>query len=375
MKTHVYYSLADIPADTWDTLACNGSCLYDRAYLQVMEEAKLNDFQFRYVIITNAMDTPIALAIIYTITTDAAIFAPPGLRKVLSSIRKLIPSFFKFHLLECGSPINLHSPPFVAIDKALHKSIITELNNLLTKIAREKGQFFVVLRDFEAPDWDLKNHVSESGFHWVPALPNSYLDLTWQTMDDYLSAMRSPYRYHLLKHVRTQRAAGLWYELRDDFADMADILHAQYMQIYRKADECQREILNPIFYREVSQRMGSRSKVILFFQGDKVIGHALLMLDGSLLRTMYYGRTDPTKDGFYHLMLFATVETAILIGASKVEFALTNYESKLALGAYLSPIFIGIKSPWPVINFMIGFIYSKLNRISQPANRRVFRDS
>lgn len=374
MKTHVYYSLADIPADTWDTLACSGSCLFDRVYLQVMEEAKLNDLKFRYVIITNAMDTPIALALIYSITTDAAIFAPPALRNALKVIRKLIPSFFKFHTLECGSPINLHSPPFVSTDKALDKSIITELNKLLTEFARENGHFVIVLRDFEAPDWDLKYHVSESGFHWVPALPNSYLDVTWRTMDDYLSAMRSPYRYHLLKQVRTHRAAGLWYELRDDFADMADILHGQYMQIYRKADECQREILNPIFYREISDKMGFRTKVILFFQEDKVIGHALLMLDGSLLRTMYYGRTVPEKDGFYHVMLYATVETAILIGASKVEFALTNYESKLALGAYLSPIFIAIKSPWPVINFMIGFIYSKLNRIPQPANRRVFRD-
>lgn len=375
MKTHVYYNVADIPADTWDKLACNSSCLFEKVYLQVIEEAKLNDFQFCYVIISNNLDTPIALSIIYTITTDAAIFAPPGLHKALKIIRKIIPSFLKFHILECGLPINLHSPPFVSIDKGLHTSIIAKLNNLLTNIASEKGHFIIVLRDFEASDWGLKNHIIESGFHWVPALPNSYLEVTWQTMDDYLSAMRSPYRYHLLKHVRTQRAAGLWYELRDDFADMADILHGQYMQIYRRADECQREILNPVFYREISKRMGPRSKVILFFQGDKMIGHALLMLDGSLLRTMYYGRTDPNKDGFYHVMLYATVETAILIGSSKIEFALTNYESKLALGAYLSPIFIGIKSPWPVINFMTGFIYRKLNRISQPANRRVFRDS
>lgn len=375
MKSHLYYSLPDIPGDTWDFLAGNGSCLFERVYLQVMQEARLNDFQFRYVIITNDIDLPVSLAVIYTITTDAAIFAPPILRKAFKLARKAIPSLFKFHMLECGSPINLHSPPFISVDKALRKSIITELNKLLTEIAREEGYLVIVLRDFEAPEWDLKDHVIESDFHWVPALPNSYLDITWKTMDDYLHAMRSHYRYHLLKHLRVQRAAGLRYELRDDFADMADILYDQYMLIYQRADECQREIINPIFYREISRRMGPRSKVLLFFREDTVIGHALLVLDGSLLRAIYYGRADTIKDGFYHVMLYATVEAAILIGATKIELALTNYESKLALGAYLSPICMGIKSPWPAINFWTGFLYRMLNTIPQPATRRVFRDS
>ncbi len=374
MDSTIYNSLAEIPKKVWNDLASNGSILFNYSFLEVIERAHLNDFKFRYVIVTDDTRTPIALACFYTITTDIAIFAPPSLRHLLITIRKVMPSFFKVNMLECGLPINLHSPPFLSKNSSINKPIVKELILKLINVARRDSLPLIVFRDFEEPDWELQSYFVQSGFHWVPSLSNCYLNVTWKTIDEYLSSMRSNYRYSLLKQVRANRAAGLTHELRDDFADMADILYNQYLTIYQQADECQREILTSAFYREFSTRMGARSKVLLFFQSDKLVGHALLLLDGHLLRAMYFGRTHVRRDGFYHYMLFIIVETCIQMGVPKIEFALTNYEIKLSTGSYLSPIFLAIKSPWPALNFVTGFFYRLFNKVNHPVKKHVFRD-
>ncbi len=349
------------------------SCSHSRALWELVETSGLNDFHHRYVLVCDDAEEPVAFAGFYAITTDVAIFAPPVLRGLLAKVRLVFPHFLKFRMLECGTPILVSSPPFAASDQRMNDQVVAALAKMLQEIARVKGHLIIVMRDFEPPAAALRRDLERLGYHWVGSLPNTYLDIRWRTPEEYVAALTSYYRSKLLKHLRRNREQQVRHELRDDFADLADTLCRQWLVVHEQADEFQREVLNPTFYREFSRRLGERSKVLLFYRGDELVGHALLLLDGDLLRWLYFGRNHAVNDGLYIYVGYAVIETAIRLGARRLELGLTTYSIKQDLGATVTPISLALYSPWRLLNPLVGRIYALLNRPPRLANRRVFK--
>jgi predicted N-acyltransferase len=334
----------------------------------------LNDFSYSHLLIFDDNDNPLALASFYTITTDIAIFASGRLKSVLSKIRQAFPNFLKVRMIECGTPITLNKP-FVANGEISNSEITAFLANAILNIAKSQGQFLIVLRDFEAAESALEPILKKLGYHWVNSLPTTYMDILWSTPDEYQSAMKSYYRSKLQRHLRINKAQGIRHELRDNFDELAEILCKQWQVVHDHADEYQREILTPEFYRQFSLKLGSHSKVLLFYREDELVGHALLLLDGDLLRWLYFGRNEPINDSLYIYVCLKVVESAILLGAKRLELGLTTYSIKRDFGAYMSPIKLALRSPRGFINLFIGIFYPLLNHTPEIRNKNIFKNS
>lgn len=333
----------------------------------------MNDFDYRYVLLLDDSDTPVALSSFYSITTDIAIFAPLALRNVLVKVRRFFPNFLKFRMLEWGTPITVSSPPFVNGPDTSPRDVIKHMHKLLAATAKAEGQFLIIVRDFEEQSQALQSEFSRLGYHLVDSLPNTYLRIAWASIGDYHGAMKSYYRSKLLKHLRINQTHQIRHELVDDFDHLADVLCAQWMVVHTQADEFQREVLTPTFYREFSCRMGAASKALLFYRGDELVGHALLLLDGPMLRWLYFGRNQATNDSLYLYVAHAVVETAIHLGARTLEMGLTTYSIKLDLGADIQPVKIALCSTWRLINPFISLGYAFLNRTPTIHARPVFK--
>lgn len=333
----------------------------------------MNDFDYRYVLMLDDNNTPVAITSFYTVTTDIAIFANPTFRRVLESIRRRFPRFLKFRMLEWGTPITVSSPPFAFRPGISPLDIIKHMQDLLLATAKCEGQFLIVIRDFEDQTEEMQSALTRSGFTIVNSLPNTYLKISWLTTSAYHAAMKSYFRSKLFKHLRKNTAQGIRYELVDDFASLADTLCAQWMVVHEQADEFQREVLTPLFYREYSHRLGTNSKALLFYKSNQLIGHALLLLDGKMLRWLYFGRTRAANDSLYLYVAHSVIETAIKLDVEVLEMGLTTYPIKLDLGARVQPIQIGLRSPWAFVNPFISLGYSVLNRTPKLTNRAVFK--
>lgn len=373
LTSKVFYSLPEIYREQWDGLLNGRSCTYSHDFWKVIEKSSLNDFDYRYVIFFDAAGDLVALASFYSITTDIAIFAPARLRGLLTWIRKFFPGFLKLRMLECGTPITVNSPPFVSNGNIPTREIIESLNKLLLDTARAEGQLIIVIRDFEPNAHALRLDFNRLGYHWVDSLPNTYMDIKWASPDDYLLAMKSYYRSKLQRHLRKNEAQKIRHELVDDFHDLAETLCVQWLVVHNQADEFQREILTPAFYREFSLRMGHRSKVILFYRRDELIGHALLLLDGDLLRWLYFGRKDAINDSLYIYVGHKVIETAIQLGAKRLELGLTTYSIKQDLGAQMTPNKLALRSASRLINPFIGMVYPLINHIPEIQNKSIFK--
>jgi len=373
VKTEVFDHIGAVPKERWDALLSGHSATYSRAFWEVIEQSGLNDFHCHYVLFSDHSGQPCALASFYSTTTDIAIFAPAWLRGLLALVRRIFPNFLKLRMVECGTPVTLNSPPLVLAEGANAQEVIVALDQLLDSTARAGGQWIIVVRDFESNATPLRAPFANLGYRWVEGLPNTYLDVQWSTLEDYQASMQSYYRSKLLRHLRRVQQAGIRHELVEDFAGLAEALHRQWLVVHRGADEFQREVLTPEFYREFATRLGSRSKVLLFYRGEELIGHVLLLHDGELLRWLYFGRNEAANDSLYIYAGHAVIEAAIRLGARRVEMGLTTYPIKQDLGAQIAAIDFALRSPSRLIDTFVVPVYRLLNRTPVRRDRNVFK--
>ncbi len=370
LRPQIFSSARDLPPE-WDVLALAQSNTMSRAFWQVVEEGELGNFACRYALFYDAAGKEAAVAGFYEVTTDIAIFAPPFLRKFLQKIRKVFPNFLKLRMLECGTPVTLNSPPFAARPDIDPTAVVAALHQLLQSIARQEGHLLIVVRDFEPEAFALKPLFTARGYHWVQSLPNTYLTIHWDSPDAYLAAMKSYFRSKTLKHLK--RNPGVRHQLVEGFQDLAETLWRQWMIVHTQADEFQREILSPAFYRSFATHMGAEAKALLFYREEKLVGHVLLLKDGPTLRWLYFGREEAVNDSLYLYAAHKAVETAILLGAKKVEMGLTTYPIKLDLGAEPAPIRLAIKATTNWLNPLVGFFYPLMNHLPEVQGRDVFK--
>ena len=88
---------------------------------------------------------------------------------------------------------------------------------------------------------------------------------------------------------------------------------------------------------------------------------------------MYFGRNHAGNDSLYIYVAYAVIETAIRLGARRLELGLTTYSIKQDLGAAITPIRLALHSSWRVINPLVGRIYPLLNRPPRLRDRSVFK--
>jgi len=369
----IFNSLSDVPRDQWNALASGHSCACSFEFWEVLEASGLNDFRYRHALIYDESQSAVALASFYTLTTDIAIFSTGWVKDFLGFIRRYFHGFLRFRMLECGTPITMNQP-FIAKEGSNEGEILSFLGKALSDIAKKQGAFVVVIRDFEPRNAHLETHLEKLNYHLVASLPNTYLDITWPTPDEFLSSLKSHYRRKILIHQKTNKDHGIHSELRDDFEELADTLCNQWLVVHENAKEFQRERLTPEFYREFSSKLGSRAKVLLFYRNEELVGHVLLLLDGEMLRWLYVGRNESVKDNLYFYMCSKIVETAILLKVKRLEMGLTTYEPKLNLGAKMLPVNIAIRNTNSFFNYFAGYVYTLLNDTPDIKNRNIFKN-
>lgn len=373
MQIKIYERLADVPREQWNQILEHQSRVYSHEFFQVVEQSGLNDFDYLYLMISDDSGTPLGVTCTYTVTTDLAIFAPRLLKTILDWVRILFPGFMRVRMQECGTPINLGSP-IVLADRQDSQAVVALVAATLEDVARRHGAFLIVVRDFGEADRELMQCFSERGYRTVDNLPNTCLDIEWTSIGEYLAAMKSYYRSKLLRHLKRLEGQGVTCSLVADFEHLAEELCEQFLIVHNQADEYQREVLTPEFYRRFSRLPGGCSRVLLFHHEGELIGHALLFFDNELLRWMFFGRTRAANDSLYMFAGHKVIETAINTGMKQLELGLTTYSVKRDLGARMVPLWMALRSPRRFVNPLISFFYPLLNSVPAVQKRSVFKE-
>jgi predicted N-acyltransferase len=371
-KVRVFESIRDVLLDEWNAIAKYHSYTYSHEFSEIVESSSSSDCHYGYVLVYDENDHPVSLTHFNITRTDIAIFSSGWLRTSLTRIRRLFPNFLKIRTLECAFPISSEHHPDSSKQHLLEKSF-QSLGTTLLELARKQGIFLVIIGPFEPQDRPYEPALNELGYQFVPCLPIATLDIAWKTPDEYLSSMKSYYRSKLQRHLRINQLNEIRHELRDNFDELAEVLWRQWLVVRDHATEYNGETLTPDFYKDFSLKFGERSKVLLFYCKDELVGHALLLLDRDTLRWRNFGRTKAENDSLYIYACHKVVETAINLGVKHLDLGVTTYAIKRDFGASIIPRKIAIRVSWDIFNKL--WFYSLLNHIPEIQGKDVFKTS
>lgn len=155
-------------------------------------------------------------------------------------------------------------------------------------------------------------------------LPTCILDRHLESIEEYMTHLRSPYRR------RIKKAAAACKDLTIKTVNDGSVdIYRLYLNTYQKSDYKLEKLENGFFDKIDAVRL-------VFFKGTDPVGFTLLKQDGKKLIFMLCGMDyDYNTPDLYYYMLYHIVCYAISHGCSAIDFGQTSEDTKMRFGARL----------------------------------------
>lgn len=174
-------------------------------------------------------------------------------------------------------------------------------------------------------------------------LPSCVFENRFETAEDYLKALRSPYRRRLNRSLNACRNV----EVKQISGSLPDV-HRLYFNTYQKS-AYKLERLEKGFFEEVdAQTLG-------FWENGALRGFVLLKKDEKKLIFMLCGMdySRETAD-LYYFMLYNIIEYAVKNRCTVIDFGQTSEQTKLKFGARLEPRYFYAHHTNKLLNLLVG---------------------
>ena len=361
-------------ARDWDALLPPDALYLSHAHLRAIGQCEIGVKQFQYVMFlwNNA---PIGGAILYCVDTPLSVFWPRQLSA--EQLRRESPQtrWLSVRTVECGIPSAIGRAVFWRRPEDANK-VLSGLTDAMWAFADEMNCKTLIVRDMDEGSASLAREHCGDALRLVSFFPDTMLDIRWKNWDDYLSSLRKRYRQRIRYNQDAFQKAGITTEHRTEFGGIVEELHELYLQVYARATELRRERLTPAYFAAFNACMGERSSVQLYKQGDRIVGFDLLLHDAETLRCLYTGfdyRVNETAR-LYLNSYVENIKLAIQHSIRKVEWGLSSYPAKLALGAKPVPLQFGLLHRSNLIGRILKGVFAHTLGAKKLPEYRVFRD-
>jgi len=215
--------------------------------------------------------------------------------------------------------------------------------------------------------WIILNAADEFPLPGGNTLPSCHFPVTWQTFDEYLAALRSPYR----RWVRKGMAKGRSLMVRPLAPEAFSTVHyGLYEDVYAHSPY-KLEKLNPCFFQQFPAHLYE------FSLEHRPVGFVQLLLNPPVLTFMFCGfdRSLAASHHLYLNMLLWMLQLAIENKYLLVDFGQTTEETKTKLGAVMEQKRMYLSHKNPVLSSLMEPLARWLSYPGYPVNHRVFKES
>ncbi len=307
------FQRADQLPPAWDD--CAGESDLRRAQLALLE--RVNPCDQRYLLAPAMAGGSASLAVTYRHRLNLLTFGPRALRLTLP-------------LRIVGIPCSVAAPGLLLGEPASAAALLHALQ--------------------QAPGLTLALNTAQPmlgpGFVSGPTLPTCRLAIRWTSFDQYLAALRSPYRRRVMQALR--RGAGLEIAPLAPPALFDNQLHQLYLNVFRRSPyplEC----LGPDFFRQTP------AELTVFRAGGEPVGFVQSRRSGSRLVFLFGGldhRRNRTLDVYWNLLLHL-VRRGIDTGCQEIDFGQTAETTKLRLGCRRVPLYLHATHRRPLVRRLL----------------------
>ncbi len=367
-------SMNKINREEWDSIVSENHIINSYEYQRAIEHSKINDLTYRYYMFYR--DGKIAAHVslcIFIFTLD--LMAGKTFKKICDNIRKIFPSFFVVKFIECGHPSCLGNT-FCTADKEILPEIIKLMDVEMVKLARQEKTTLIGIRDFLISECNDFNSLLRMKYKVFFNFANTFLKIEEKTFDEYLDDLVSKRRHEIIHRIETFKNTGCTIEKIHDFSDISDDLYKLWNNTFMNAKEYQREILNPDYFRFLSEYLGDKSFILLCRKAGKPIGFTMFLDSGDTLVSTYCGLDyEYNKSTYvYFILFYKSIEEAINAGKKWLELGVTNYNPKIELGALPEPLYLYIKSTSKILNSIVTPLLKFISVSPNFNKRKIFNN-
>jgi predicted N-acyltransferase len=220
----------------------------------------------------------------------------------------------------------------------------------------------ILVKDFDSDIFqDLINSPYGRKYHAIDTQPSMIMNIPaeWNSLDDYLSALKSKYR------IRAQKALSLAkaLEVIELQADQIEALEAQLYELYQKVvGEVGFNLfyLAPNYFSTAKKTLGEKFRLWIYRDRGELISFYTVIEDGEILDAHFLGYDSRTNEHYklYMNMLLRMIDHAAKNKFTTLQLSRTATEIKSSVGAKGNKVWAYLRFTNRQLNTLLPLFYS-----------------
>ncbi len=367
--------VCDLGAREWDTLIPRDVPHLRWGFLHAVECSGLG--RAPHYLCARRGGRLVGVLVAYTLPVDVFTLAPKRYTAWFSALRdRYAPRLLFLKGVTAGPLVtncchNFHLSESLTADE--RQRVIGDLVDALEAIPGTGG--LTTLFDFPEDDAaEFAPALRSRGFLQGSSLPGTRLDVTWQSLDGYMGQVRKAFRRTVVKDRAA--AAGLVFDIIDDYSEIAEEAWALYRNVIAKADNLLIQ-LTPAFFGELGRFEQSRLVTARDAETGRLVGVEFLLVGDTLVQDLCTGLdyADNAARRLYFNLLYPVIGFAGSHGFERLYLGQTSYTFKARLGVTHYPSYVFVKHSNPFVQKVVTLLQGVLFPKTTPITYRVFRDA
>jgi len=330
IETSVVESIDDIPRSEWERV-CTRDPLWQHAAFATYERAGFGADGMRYLLVREGDELLSIVPLFWFGNYALEIGGGCALDRAAAAVRKHLPRFLAVRILFAGNPIGTGWPSVrggVETGAAILRGICG--------VARDLDLPLIILKDLD-PALAYAQFRGDNKFFSVPSLPDTHIDIRWNTFNAYLASLPLAARRNVRSKLRKFAASGMRIEVLRDFGAHAAQLEGLYANVFSRA-KAKLDHVDARFFEEAAAWPGAQ--LLACFDGERMIGFLLVVEhDGEAVSVrvgLDYAAAAEAR--VYFALQYEVVRIAIERDFRVLSFCQTAYVFKREMGCTLVPL-------------------------------------
>jgi Acetyltransferase (GNAT) domain len=324
----------------------------DHRYYEITQATLGDQFEHRYLLLQDQEGRTRAVQPFLIVRQDLLMGTPASVRQSIDAVRKRFPGFLMLPMLMVGCSAGEAD---IALDTVSGTTdwTIDALGEVLPPLAQRLKAMMVLFKDFPKCYRTKLDHLLPAGFTRIPSMPATGLTLDFRDFDEYLANRLShAMRKNLRRKFRKSESGGpIKVEVVTDITPFVDEILPLYQAVFGRAKQ-RFEELNRSYFCQLGQRMGDRSRFLIWWRENKIVAFASCLVHDGVLKDNYIG-LDYSLALEYHLYFLTwrdTIIWALQNGCHTYHSAPLNYDPKFHFRMHLEPLDLYVRATHPLLN-------------------------
>ncbi len=322
----------------------------DRRYYELVEDTLHPEFEYLYFAVNDRRGETRAIQPFFILDLDILAGLRARFGTLVDAVRRRWPRFMVVRTMMVGCVAGEghidgdDEPTRATVGRLLARSIVQH--------ARGRRARLIVLKEFPRRYRAALAPFAESGFVRIPSMPQTQLDVAFDSFEDYFQrALKSDTRRKLLKKFKAAERASIEMSVVADIAPFIDEIYELYSQVYDRST-LQFEHLTKEYFHRLSVSMADRSRFFLWRRDGIIVAFCNCMAYRGTLFIEYLGLdySVALRLHLYHYVFRDLVRWAIANGYQSIQNGSLNYDPKLHFRHRLDPLDLYVKHTSGILN-------------------------